>query len=94
LLAELTPTVKIISELRQWYPNGFLVGWKFEVEGDRTEVIRLAERQLAECRTNVCVANGAGYGPGFGIVRPGGECRHTPDTRDLFATLDELLQSL
>src|SRR5438552_8169714 len=57
LLAELVPTPKIISELREWFPQARLVGWKYEVDGDRPGVIRLAEKQIAECRTDACVAN-------------------------------------
>ena len=29
ILAELKPTPKIISELRDWFPTGFLAGWKY-----------------------------------------------------------------
>ncbi len=65
VLAELLPTPKIIAELRQWYPQARLIGWKYEVEGDRQRVLALAEQQLAACRTNACVANGRAYGPGF-----------------------------
>src|ERR1700741_3516845 len=38
VLAELVPTPKIIAELRQWYPKARLVGWKYEVVGDRPGV--------------------------------------------------------
>ena len=76
LLAELAPTPKIIAELRQWFPHARLVGWKYEVEGGRAGVIQLAERQITECRTDACVANGPAYGAGFGLVRGGGE--HAP----------------
>lgn len=92
LLAELVPTPKIIGELRRWFPNAQLVGWKFEVEGDRPALIRLAEKQLVECRTNACVANGPAYGPGFGLVRPGGESTHLPDATALFDALEKLLR--
>src|SRR6266704_2865552 len=76
LLAELVPTPKIIAELRPWFPAARIVAWKYEVEGDQPEVVRLAERQIAECHTDACVANGPAYGPGFGLVRAGGECSH------------------
>ena len=69
LLAELTPTPKIIAELRQWFPTARLVGWKYEVDGGRAGVIRLAERQITDCRTDACVANGPAYGAGFGLVK-------------------------
>jgi len=93
LLAELMPTSKIISELRQWFPTARLVGWKYEVEGGRAGVIRLAEQQLAECRTDACVANGPAYGTGFGLVRSGGEVTHLPDAATLFAALEEFLRA-
>jgi phosphopantothenoylcysteine decarboxylase/phosphopantothenate--cysteine ligase len=87
LLAELVPTPKIIAELRQWYPRARLVGWKFEVEGDTDGVIGLAKRQIAECRTDACVANGVAYGPGFGLVKANGELVHVEDTKGLFEAL-------
>jgi phosphopantothenoylcysteine decarboxylase/phosphopantothenate--cysteine ligase len=92
LLAELAPTPKIIAELRQWFPTARLAGWKYEVEGGRAGVIRLAEQQIAECRTDACVANGPAYGVGFGLVRGGGEVTHLPDAAALFAALEEFMR--
>jgi phosphopantothenoylcysteine decarboxylase/phosphopantothenate--cysteine ligase len=92
LLAELLPTPKIIAELRQWFPTARLVGWKYEVEGGRAEVIRLGERQLTDCRTDACVANGPAYGAGFGLVKGGGAVTHLPDTAALFAALEEFMR--
>src|ERR1051325_2612116 len=45
-LAELTPTPKIIAQLREWFPNARLIGWKYEVDGDQPGVIRLAQAQI------------------------------------------------
>jgi phosphopantothenoylcysteine decarboxylase/phosphopantothenate--cysteine ligase len=92
LLAELLPTPKIIADLRQWYPTARLVGWKYEVEGGRAEVIRLAGRQLTDCRTDACVANGPAYGAGFGLVKGGGAVTHLPDTAALFTALEEFMR--
>ena len=92
LLAELAPTPKIIAELRQWFPKARLVGWKYEVEGGRAGVMRLAEQQIAECRTDACVANGPAYGTGFGLARGGTEFTHLPDTAALFAALEEFMR--
>jgi phosphopantothenoylcysteine decarboxylase/phosphopantothenate--cysteine ligase len=92
LLAELAPTPKIIAKLRDWFPTARLVGWKYVVEGGRAGVIRLAEQQVAECRTDACVANGPAYGVGFGLVRGGGEATHLPDRAALFALLEEFVQ--
>jgi phosphopantothenoylcysteine decarboxylase/phosphopantothenate--cysteine ligase len=93
LLAELVPTPKIIAHLRQWFPKARLVGWKFEVEGARAGVIRLAEQQIAECRTDACVANGPAYGAGFGLVRAGGQCMDLPDDATLFTALEQFLHA-
>ena len=91
LLAELVPTPKIISNLRQWFPKARLVGWKYEVDGDRAGVVRLAERQITECHTDACVANGSAYGAGFGLVRSASEFTHLPDTAALFAALEKFI---
>jgi phosphopantothenoylcysteine decarboxylase/phosphopantothenate--cysteine ligase len=91
LLAELVPTPKIIAQLRGWFPKALLVGWKYEVDGVRSGVIQLAERQIAECLTDACVANGPAYGTGFGLVRPLGEARHSADARGLFQALEQLI---
>jgi len=91
LLAELVPTMKIITELRNWFPVARMVGWKYEVEGDRAAVITLAQKQISECRTDACVANGAAYGPGFGLVTRDGGCTHLDDIKALFEILESLL---
>ena len=92
LVAELAPTPKIIAGLREWFPQARLVGWKYEVDGDRAGVRQLAERQIAECRTDACVANGPAYGGGFGLLRGGGGFLHLPDTAALFAALDAVIR--
>jgi phosphopantothenoylcysteine synthetase/decarboxylase len=91
LLAELIPTEKIISSLRDWFPRARLVGWKFEVEGDREGAIRTAREQITECRTDACVANGRAYGPGFGLVQADKTCLHLLDEAALFPALAKLV---
>jgi phosphopantothenoylcysteine decarboxylase/phosphopantothenate--cysteine ligase len=93
LLVELAPTPKIIAELREWFPQAWLVGWKYEVEGGRGEVIRRAQRQIAECRTDACVANGPAYGAGFGLVKGDGPVTHLGDAAALFAALEEFIRA-
>jgi phosphopantothenate---cysteine ligase (CTP) len=92
LLAELVPTPKVLAQLRGWFPRACLVGWKYEVDGDRADVLRQAQRQLSDCRTDACVANGPAYGPGFGLVRAGEPCAHLADSAQLFETLEALLR--
>lgn len=91
LLAELVPTPKIIAELRGWFPNAKLIGWKFEVEGDHAEVIQKAEDQLTDCDTDACVANGPAYGSGFGLVSGIGHCTHLKDSGALFVSLEKFI---
>jgi phosphopantothenoylcysteine decarboxylase/phosphopantothenate--cysteine ligase len=91
VLAELTPAPKILGRLRGWFPKARLVGWKYELEGNRARVIALAERQLQENQTDACVINGLAYGPGYGLVQGPGRCRHLPEKRDLFEALAELI---
>lgn len=88
LLAELVPTQKIIAQLRDWFSKARLVGWKYEVDGDKAGVIKAAKAQLDECRTDVCVANGPAYGEGFGLLRRAGEFVHCPDVAALFTALE------
>jgi phosphopantothenoylcysteine decarboxylase/phosphopantothenate--cysteine ligase len=91
LLAELVPTPKVIAALRDLFPRAKLVGWKFEVDGDRASVLAAAERQLREARTDACVANGPAYGDGFGIITAPGKCDHRGDTHALFTALNKFI---
>ena len=91
LLAELVPTPKIISELRGFFPKARLVGWKFEVDGSRGSVIKKAVQQIANCRTDACIANGAAYGLGFGLVTGRGDCVHLRNMKQLFAALERFI---
>lgn len=91
LLVELVPTPKIIAELRGWFPQAMLCGWKFEAEGGRAEALRAARRQMADCATDFCVANGPAYGKGFCLL--GHETqRHFTGPAPLFTALEKLLR--
>ena len=72
LFVELVPTPKIIAELRGWFPRSKIVGWKFEAVGGRADALSAAKKQIADCTTDFCVANGPAYGRGFSLVRPVG----------------------
>ena len=86
MLVELVPTPKIIAELRGWFPKTKIIGWKFEANGGRAEALRAAEKQLADCGTDFCVANGPAYGQGFNLVSAGGQ-KHFADAPKLFSAL-------
>ena len=65
------PTPKIIAELRGWFPKTKIIGWKFEADGGRADALRAAKKQIADCATDFCVANGPAYGQGFNLVSAG-----------------------
>ena len=93
LLAELVPTPKIISRLREWFPASRIVGWKYEVEGDRAAVIAKAVQQIRENKTDACVANGKAYGFGFGLMSADGVTKHFSDTTELYGALEKLAEN-
>lgn len=92
LMAELVPTPKIIAGLRDLFPTAKLIGWKFEVDGDRTSVLQAATKQLSDCRTDVCVANGPAFGSGFGLVTGPEHYAPLSNIEDLFVALEGLLR--
>ena len=87
LFVELAPTPKIIAELRGWFPKTKIIGWKFEAHGKRTNAIGAAQRQIVDCDTDACVANGPAYGQGFNLVSAGGQ-KHFADAKKLFSALE------
>ena len=93
LLAELVPTPKIISKLRVWFPQTCIVGWKFEVDGSKPDVIEKANLQIRENQTNACVANGPAYGEGFGLVDAQGKCAHFLNIEFLFEALEKFIET-
>lgn len=93
LLAELVPTEKILPRLRDWFQDAKLVGWKYEVEGDRTSAVQAAIAQLKESRTDLTIVNGPAYGTGFGLVSPDGRHVPVPDRAALYSALAEWLRS-
>lgn len=90
LLVELLPTAKIIAELRGWFPRATIIGWKYEVDGTREDVIEKASRQIFENQTDACVANGPAYGEGFGLVTPDG-CQPIADAAALYCALEQFV---
>jgi phosphopantothenoylcysteine synthetase/decarboxylase len=88
LFAELVPTPKIIAGLRGWFPRTRIFGWKFEADGGRNDAILAAKRQIADCSTDFCVANGPAYGRGFGLVGRDSQ-KHFTQAEKLFAALEK-----
>ena len=93
LMAELVPTEKVLPKLRLWCPKAKIIGWKYEVDGDRARIVNLAEKQISDSQTDACVANGPAYGKGFGLVQRGGDCLHLKDMPALFEALASFIRT-
>ena len=89
LLVELVPTPKIIAGLRKWFPHTCIVGWKYEADGGRTDALRRAKKQISDCSTDACVANGPAYGKGFGLVTAKSQ-NHFASVEKLYAALEKI----
>lgn len=63
---ELRPAPKLLPRLRQWFVDAHLIGWKFEVDGDRSRVVARGQEQMKTAATDACVLNGPAWGEGFG----------------------------
>jgi phosphopantothenate---cysteine ligase (CTP) len=84
VLLRLAPRPKLIRHLRDLFPNAYIVGWKFELEGTPTETVQEGVRQMQSNRTDACIVNGSAFGPGFGFCTPKGLLQTIP-TRDALA---------
>ncbi len=84
VLLRLVPRPKLIRHLRDLFPNAYILGWKFELEGTPADVVRDGVRQILSNRTDACIVNGSAFGPGFGFCTPKGLFQTIP-TRDALA---------
>lgn len=94
ILAELKPTPKIISNLRRWFPNAKIFGWKYEVDGNRDTVIKVGLNQIEKNNTDAAVLNGPAYGNGFGVLTKDGNLEHCPNIDDLVKYLASLVERI
>ncbi len=72
----LEPAAKVLPRLRGWFSRARITGWKYELEGARTEALAAAQQQLAAGRTDCTVLNGEAYGPGFAVLEEGKSPTH------------------
>lgn len=87
LWLELIPTPKILSRLRDWFPRGHLVGWKYEVDGNHQTAIQRGWEQIRSARTDACVVNGPAWGRGFCRLHREGGRVESGSTAGLIQTL-------
>lgn len=69
----LHPASKLLPDLRDLFPESLIIGWKYELDGTRADVLARGHKQIATARTDACVVNGAAYGPGCGFLLAGTE---------------------
>lgn len=93
LWVELTPTPKVISRLREWFPFGFLIGWKYEVDGGLEGVAAAGREQMTRTRVDHCVLNGPAYGAGFGVLNHDGSIQHLIGRPELLELLSNRVAS-
>ena len=76
----LEPATKLLPGLRTLFPAARIVGWKFELDGDRSSALEKGRNQLRENNSSLCVVNGAALGTGVRILDPQG-AQHEAQTR-------------
>ncbi|MDX1952492.1 MAG: phosphopantothenoylcysteine decarboxylase [Verrucomicrobiota bacterium] len=76
LTIHLEPAAKILPHIKEWFPNACLVGWKYELNGNRADAISKGRAQIEESNSDACVVNGAAYGAGFGFLEKSGKIQH------------------
>jgi hypothetical protein len=81
----------VVPQLRDWFPNARIVGWKYELSGTSTGAFTKAWRQINESRTDGGILNGSAYGNGFAFCHPSGDVRTWNDLDELCSGLQQWL---
>ena len=89
----LAPATKVLPQLRGWFPQSQIVGWKYEVTGSLEDAFTKVWDQVRECRTDACVLNGAAYGEGFAICQADRSVKHCAGLTNLCERLSALISS-
>ncbi|MFV0337494.1 MAG: phosphopantothenoylcysteine decarboxylase [Chthoniobacterales bacterium] len=88
LLLRLKPAAKVVGFFREFFPQAFLVAWKYEVEGDLARATAAAEAQMKHYDTDACVLNGPASGQGFHLfLKNRGRVRSVSDKVELAEVL-------
>jgi phosphopantothenoylcysteine decarboxylase/phosphopantothenate--cysteine ligase len=83
----LRPAPKVIRQLRGLFPHSKLVGWKYELEGEKADALQKGGHQILACKTDACVVNGKAYGEGYGFCTANSEILHLDSAEKLAAHL-------
>jgi len=85
----LVPKPKVIARLRELFPQAWIIGWKFELDGSPADVVSKGVQQIEKYATNACIVNGSAFGPGFGYCNSTGLVQSVRNKEEL---ADLLLQ--
>ncbi len=83
----LKPSIKILPQMRRIFPAARIVGWKYELNGDRNSALEAGRRQLREAGVDACVINGRAWGDGFGFMDAPDSCVHIGNSQALADSL-------
>lgn len=88
VLLRLKPAPKLLSFFREFFPQAFLVAWKYEVEGGEATAEKSAREQLRRYDTDACVLNGPAVGVAFRLfLKERKTIREFADKAELVAAL-------
>jgi len=88
----LVPKAKVIARLRELFPEAWIIGWKFELDGSPGDVVCKGIQQIEAYATNACVVNGSAFGPGFGYCNSTGLVRSVRNKEELAGLLLQVIQ--
>ena len=91
LTLTLRPAPKLLPALRGIFLGAKIVGWKYELDGDRATAEAKGCAQISADGTDACVVNGAAWGAGFGFIAPGCDTVAIADKPALCAFLAQWL---
>lgn len=83
IMLQLTPSIKVLPQLKNIFTGARIIGWKYELNGDHASAVEAGLRQVKSILSDGCVVNGRAYGDGFGFVDGAGHCQHLADSEAL-----------
>ena len=92
LIMTLEPSLKVIGQLRSWFPSSLLVGWKYEVDGTPEEACHKALEQIKKYQLDASIANGPATKGCFDIMLPDELHQVQSSKKDLVRFLVKWLQ--
>ena len=88
----LKPAPKLISQMRAFFPKSKIIGWKYELEGEREEAVLKAFAQIQQNKTDACVLNGRVIQDQFIFCESTGEQKKLPHLQELATHIEKWLE--